>query len=335
MTAASTVAAFRQQAALAKGNESWVTIGQQSAVWKRLLTRVTSSVVCKLNPIICVDLDLTSLLAPQKSRDVLDSLRPFVHGFAAVAGVPAGTLDETLDRIWRNACPALLPGYTSTSIQAYGIYCTAQLQVLSGQPVAADRLDGCEKWIADQVHARLRSGYWDRDLAADQPAAGFSDWACRIREAGGRIVFLTNRDPAAREASLECIRYMLGDAGAPFVFFGPGGSAFDASSKAAAIALIEQGVCSGIHYGSAENGQTKYVAPAPGLPFQTVVAVIDDRTENRRQIIEASAGSEERLESNGIGTVMDIASAAEGFCPEMDVVDMSEVISSFVFTEDA
>lgn len=195
-------AAFRQQASIAEGDMSLVVIRQQSIALGKLFSRIMEAVALGFNPIVCVDLDLTSVLAPEKSCDVLNSLRPGVSGFNAVANVPAGTFSTTLDGIWRNAIPALLPRYTSTSIQAYGIYCTAELQVRTGDPIGSDRLAECEKWIADQVHRRLRIGYWHRDLAADRPATGFTYWARRVKDAGACIVFLSNRDTVTREVSL-------------------------------------------------------------------------------------------------------------------------------------
>ncbi|MDQ0049266.1 hypothetical protein J2T18_003567 [Paenibacillus polymyxa] len=123
----------------------------------------------------------------------------------------------------------------------------------------------------------------------------------------------------------------MGDGKEPCVFFGPGGSAFDASSKAAAVPVIENGVVAGIHFGTAQDGQTVYPdAVTAGTP-QTILAVIDDRAENRRQLIEASARSSSRLIAKGLDDIMDIASAAKGFCPEVDVAGMAAVVSSFVF----
>ena len=84
-----------------------------------------------------------------------------------------------------------------------------------------------------------------------------------------------------------------------------------------------------------ENGRVEYPEVALGTPPYAVVAIIDDRAENRQRVIEASAVSAERLKEKGIGVVMNIASAAEGFCPEMDVVGMPMVISSFAFKEGA
>lgn len=311
----------------------WVSICQQSLVWEKFFDRVVKVPLSGLAPVVCVDLDLTSLLAPQKSREVLDRLRAHAGEIDKMANVAPDTFARTLDEIWRNAEPALLPGYTSTSIQAYGVYCTAQLQARTGHVIDPDHVSRCEEFITNKVHSWLRDGYWDRDLADDLPATGFSQWAGRVAEAGARVVFLSNRDPATREASLASIRRMLGEAVEPFAFFGPGGSMYDASSKATAITLLEQGIRAGVHYGKAENGRVEYLEVAPGTPSYTVVAIIDDRAENRRRVIEASTVSAARLEEKGIGAVMDIASAAEGFCPEMDVVGMPMVISSFAFKE--
>ncbi|MOA33492.1 hypothetical protein D3C78_1547910 [compost metagenome] len=102
------------------------------------------------------------------------------------------------------------------------------------------------------------------------------------------------------------------------------------------MSRIEAGVSFGVHYGVAENDQTVYpdaqdTGPVPGQ--QTIVAVIDDRAENRRQIIEAAVASSARLVDAGLAGLMDIASAAYGFCPEIDVVSMDTVISSFLTQE--
>lgn len=325
--------AFRERSALQVGDAPWVSHAQQSGTWKRLFDLVGEARAHGLSPVICVDLDLTTLLVPQKSRDVLAELASSAVEFDTEANAISGIFAATLEAIWCGAQPALLPGYTTTSIQAYGIYCAAQLQARTGQTITAERLTACEEWIAAKIYAKLRSGYWDRDLSHDELAVGFAQWAHRVAVAGARIVFLSNRDPSLREVSLDCIARLLGDGVKPFAFFGPGGSPFDVTAKVAAVKLIELGVTEGIHLGVVQEGQVTYLSTVPDGSPQTILAVIDDRGESRRQIIDASIGSAERLTSVGLGGIMDIASAAQGFCPEVDVVNMSTVISSFVIEE--
>ncbi len=63
--------------------------------------------------------------------------------------------------------------------------------------------------------------------------------------------------------------------------------------------------------GIAQDGQTVYPDAVPNGVPRTILAVIDDRfAENRRQIIEACADSAARLTTEGLGEIMDIASAA-------------------------
>lgn len=329
------VTAFRHRSAQHAGRDPWVTCIEQSAVWERLFGLVDAARMRGMSPVVCLDLDLTTLLAPQKSRDVLVQLAADAAEVDAASGISSGTFGPLLASIWQDTEPALLPGYTTTSIQAYGIYCTARLQSLAGRMLDAERLEACEAWITAKVHGTLRSGYWARDLSRDELAQGFADWMHRVTQAGARIVFLSNRDASLREVSLACIQRLIGEHAAPFAFFGPGGAALDASSKAVAVTLIERGVTEGVHFGASLDGQTVYPDAAPHGPPATIVAVVDDRAENRHQIIEASAGSRVRLAEAGLGGIMDIASAAQGFCPEVEVMGMSTVMSSFLFQENA
>jgi hypothetical protein len=324
---------FRERASLQPEAASWVPVAQQAAVWRHLSCAVTKARAHGLSPVVCVDLDLTTLLAPQKSRDILADLAPSTINFDAIAGSNAGTFSPTLDAIWRGQASALLPGYTTTSIQAYGVYCAAQLQARTGKSIAIEKLSACEEWIATNIHAKLRSGYWDRDLAKDELALGFTAWARMIASSGARIAFLSNRDPSLRQVSLDCIQLLLGKGSQIFAFFGPGGSNFDASSKAAAVAMIETGVSEGVHFGVAQGSRTEYPDAVASGPAQEILAVIDDRAENRLQLIEAASASTGRLSANGLGGVMDIASAALGFCPEVAVAGMANVVSSFIFEE--
>lgn len=323
---------FRVEASRRVRSEPWVSPGRQSEVLQALLDRVVAARVAGFRPVVCIDLDLTSLLAPEVSRQSLLKLAPSAGKLPVPAG--QGGLAARLNTIWCGKDEALLPGYTSTSISAYGPYILAQLQVRVGCALHPDALKACEDWVSAGVHAILRSGYWDRDLSRDEVSPGFTAFAQRLADKGGLIVFMSNRDASFREVSLVCIGRLLGDGAQPFAFFGPGGNSFDASSKATAVARIETGVSIDVHYGTAENGQTIYPAEQgmhTGVEPLTIVAVIDDRAENRRQIIEAAAMSSNRLATAGLGSVMDLASAACGFCPEIDVVGVDAVISSFTF----
>jgi hypothetical protein len=328
--------AFRADAATHLSDNPWILPSRQFAVWSSFFDRLSAARASGLSPVVCVDLDLTSLLAPSKSRDVLAGLAPIASGLP-VPGDLLVPMSGLLSAIWRGEEPALLPGYTTTSISAYGAYIVAQLQERTGQALADASRDACEAWAAGKVFDVLRSGYWNRDPSGDEASPGLTSWAARVRAQGGVIVFLSNRDPLFRNVSLASIGALLGEGVAPFAFFGPGGSQFDASSKAAAIARIEAGAVAGVHFGVENGGQTEYPdAPGAGVTVQetAIIAVVDDRAENRKQIIAAATASAGRLAQAGLTMPMDIASAAIGFCPEIDVTGMAAVTSSFAF-EDA
>lgn len=320
---------FRDQARCRQNVERWIDVDGQEPLLKALAQDINHACRAGLRPVVCVDLDLTTLLVPAKSTEVLAQLASLAEQLPVAPARAA--LKALLARIWRGEEQALLPGYTSTAIKAYGAFLTCCLEARSGMPLAEDR-DPCEAWIASQVHGLLRSGYWDRDAAQDEFSPGFAAYAASLVDAGGTIVFLSNRDPSLRDVSLRSLSGLLDDAAPVFAFFGPGGSQFDASSKAAAVALLEQGVGSGVYFGRAVGGATVYDIGHGGFDSgssQAIVAVIDDRSENRRQILAAATASAERLMNHGLRSPRSIACAAPGFCPEIEIVSSADAIGSF------
>jgi hypothetical protein len=333
MSAESELSLFRWQAGSHYQSSSWISQADQDRALSDLLGAIAIVHQAAIRPVVCIDLDLTTLLAPAKSVDVLRRLAPIAASLP-VAPVRAAA-QETLASMWRGDLPALLPGYTSTAIAAYGAYAAACLEVRCGVPLAEDR-DPCEAWIAASVHGLLRNGYWDRDVARDAFSPGFGDFASRLVAAGATIVFLSNRDPSLRMVSLQSLSGLLAGAAPTFAFFGPGGSAFDASSKAVAVQAIESGVVAGVHFGRAVDGQTVFDPASQGELVgepQAIVAVIDDRAENRLQILAAASRSAALLAAAGLPPPCEIACAAPGFCPEVKIVSSAQAIGSFTIGE--
>lgn len=330
MVAESDLIIFREMARNLHQVSSWVVQAEQDRVLCTLLGDVSAARAAGLRPIVCVDLDLTTLLAPAKSVDVLLELAPSTVYLPIGPGGAA--IIDLLAAIWRGEQAALLPGYTSTAITAYGAFMASCLEARSGLPLGDDR-NACEAWISSSVHGKLRSGYWNRDVARDAFSPGFSAFARALGTAGAMIVFLSNRDPSLRAVSLDSLSGLLAGAAPICAFFGPGGSPFDASSKAVAVQRIESGVAAGVHFGRAIDGLTVFDEAAPGDVTgepQAIVAVIDDRAENRHQIIAAALQSGARLKLAGLPPPREIACAAPGFCPEIEIVSTADALGSFI-----
>ncbi|MEN2786188.1 hypothetical protein ACFOKI_07260 [Sphingomonas qilianensis] len=333
MPTESDLLAFREQARGRHQANSWVAQAEQDQVLRGLLGSVSDARVAGLRPVVCVDLDLTTLLAPAKSVDVLMQLVPTITEMPV--SPRCAEMIDLLAAIWRGEQDALLPGYTSSAIAAYGVFMAACLEARTGLPFDQDR-DACETWIASSVHGQLRNGYWNRDVERDAFSPGFSGFASELVAAGATIVFLSNRDPSLRAISLASLSGLLAGAAPIFAFFGPGGSPFDASSKAVAVQWIEAGVGAGVHFGRAVDGQTVFDEAAlggmTGEP-QAIVAVIDDRAENRHQIVAAAIQSAARLNAVGLPPPREMACAAPGFCPEIEIVSTADALSSFIVGE--
>ena len=333
MAAESDLITFRELARNRHEASSWVVQAEQARVLCDLLSGVSAVRAAGLRPVVCVDLDLTTLLAPAKSVDVLLELAPSTANLPLAPGCTA--MIDLLAAIWRGEQAALLPGYTSPAITAYGAFMASCLEARSGLTLGDDR-NACEAWISSSVHGKLRSGYWNRDVARDAFSPGFSAFAGALVAAGATIVFLSNRDPSLRAISLDSLSGLLAGAAQTFAFFGPGGSPFDASSKAVAVQRIESGVGAGVHFGRAVDGQTVFDEPAPGDVTgepQAIVAVIDDRAENRHQIIAAALQSAARLAGVGLAPPLEIACAAPGFCPEIEIISTADALGSFIIGE--
>lgn len=323
---------FRAAARLLQRDDDWVARIQQQTSLSAITDRVAHLRSGAHRAIVCIDLDLTTLVAPEKSREVLARLRLGAGEFGQLAGgadSAAGTaFAQTLDEIWGGAQPALLPGYTTTAIEGYAVYLLAQLEQRTMRQLSDDTRVRCEQWLNDQVFGLLRNGYWDRDVAADLINPGVALWLHKLNELGAEPVFLSNRPPATQDASLGKIRAMLGPASQVFAFFGPGGSAHDASSKAAAVAQLEDGCMAGIHIAKLVGGALVY----PQVVRQEraiIAAVVDDRAENRRQVIEAAPQSNSYWQSIGVQQMAGVAVAASGFCPEIALIDGPFAISTF------
>ncbi|MCS6284402.1 MAG: hypothetical protein H8K08_03145 [Nitrospira sp.] len=286
-----------------------------------------------MRALVCVDLDLTSLLAPKKSVETLRALSGRAGEIAkelqGVDDVLVTAYVNALRRIWTDTDTLLLPGYTTTAIEGYALYLIAQLTHMVDASLSEEGRDRCEQWVHDQVHALLRNGYWDRDLMSDTITPGFSQWLDHLTTAGGEAVFLSNRPPSSRAASLAKIQAMVGGNGRVFAFFGPGGSAYDASSKAKAVAMLEHGCAAGLYFAELVDGGPVYSNPNGTDGPAILAAIIDDRAENRRQVIDAAEQSFAYWQAAGFGEVIGLAVAATGFCPEVAIVESAFAISSF------
>ena len=320
---------FRDQSRSRNLFGRWVDRADQGRALASLIEDVRLACDADLRPVVCIDLDLTTLLAPVKSIEVLRQLAP------AASQLPVSQSNTAmiplLEAIWLGNQSALLPGYTTTAIAGYGVFLTACLEERTGI-VLGDARKAFEGWIAASVHRLLRDGYWDRDAADDLHSPGFSRYASALTEAGATIVFLSNRSAALRKISLTSIAGLLAGAAPVFAFFGPGGSQFDASSKAAAVRLIEAGVGTGVYLGRAVGSETVFDdLPTDGTAVrnQTILAVFDDRAENRSQIVNAATSSAKRLSARALHLPYGIACAAPRFCPEVEIVSASAAVSAF------
>jgi hypothetical protein len=318
---------FRCIAARKRDDDPWVDTAAQLVVWSDLYDRTARASSAGLRPVIGVDLDLTSLLAPEKSVETVSNLVASLDDLASqIAESDRGAID-CLKEIWCQTAPALLPGYTTTAIEAYSLYIAAQIQTRASVNFSSESLALVEHWINQKIFAILRGGYWSRDLSKDHVSPGIQNWASRIHAAGGEIAFMSNRDPSTRDVTVGKLKSMIDDPSQLFAFFGPGGPDFDASSKAAAARAIEAGTPAGVYFATTPNGQPQFPLPSESyIGAGVLVAIIDDRDENRNAVIDAAQHSASQLAQAGLGGVMDIAI---GFCPEIAAIEAPAIVSSY------
>jgi hypothetical protein len=334
-----------QQFALQGGYPSpWVDWPTQRSTLDAMLARAARLKQLGYRPVIECDLDLTTLLAPERAVAVLKAFAPQASGLAdalgaGVAPAQAQALSSALQQAWADPPRAqfLLPSYTDTGITAYGHYLAAVLPQQLGLALDGAARAALAAWAGITVHAGLRNGYWDRDLASDRVAAGFDLFAARWALAGGELVFVSNRSPAMREDSLRLLEGIAARAGALagtprqplFCYFGPGGSAYDASSKMAAQQHLEAGPAPGVYVASLVGGQPQFeAAPAGGQPA-VVCAILDDRAESRKVIVAAAEKSAAVLRTHGLGEVDSVGIGTVGHVPEMSIVDAPRRLASF------
>jgi len=329
---------FRQAVLVGGAPSPWADHAAQAATLGMLLNRVRHARAAGRRALIGMDLDLTSLLAPAKSVEVLAGLAPRAGEVAGhltdIDVAQADRLVAALGRCWRGEQAFLVPGYTTTAIEGYAVYLAAVLTTAEGIVLKAADRDRLEAWINDTVFRVLRNGYWARDLMADLIAPGFAAFVAAVYAAGGEIVFLSNRSPDTRVASMARLCQALAEAGLPetalFICFGPGGSAYDAASKQQAVALLEAGAPAGAYLGEIVDNRLVYPPFQPDWTAGSVlVGMVDDRAENRQQVAAAAAASALFWAGAGQGGVAEVAVAAPGFSTEIATVDAPDRISSF------
>lgn len=324
------------------GPSPWVTQAQQEKTLDDLFRRVVTVRKAGRRAMIGMDLDLTSLLAPARSAEVLAALSGRIPEIRILLpdqpAVEISRLVSIMQWLWQTPAGGdfLLPGYTTTAIEGYAVYFVAALEAKHAFTLTAADRDRLERWVNAAVFGSLRNGYWQRDLMADEIAPGFAKFIRTIDKLGGELVFLSNRSPEHRPASLSKLYQALASAGLSesglFMFFGPGGSAFDAASKAKAVAMIEAGAPPAVYFGKLVNGELVYPKSDPAwVAGSILLATVDDRQENRHQVSEAALQSASYLQSIGEAPTTEVAVAAPGFSAELLVVDAQACISTFEY----
>lgn len=323
---------FRREALSGTAPSLWCTRTKQNATLDMLLDRIANVRARGRRAVLGLDLDLTTLLAPARSAEVLLELAPRTTELAAEfghLGANAARLEAAVERVWKGAPGFILPGYTTTAIEGYGVYLAAALIAAENLALSDDDRDRLESWVNRTVHALLRNGYWARDLLRDLISPGVETFIAKLYAAGGEVAFLSNRPRETRNASLTLCRQMVG-AAELFAWFGPGGSAFDAASKVEAVTLIESGTPAAIYLAEIVDGRLVYApSAASGSEGAVIIGIADDRAENRREVARAATQSTAFWQSLGLSGIAEVAVAAPGFSTEIEIVDAPARISSF------
>ena len=296
-------------------------------------------------PVVEVDLDLTSLLAVEKSANTLKELASQAPGLAEQLSelMPStrSLLVTALQTLWQApaASEACLPGYTDGAIEGYGLYLAVLLPHPLGITLDLAAEERMAEWIRNTVHAKLRNGYWDRDLTRDEISPGFVDFLAEINRRGGEAVFVSNRPPDTMEISIARLSSVVAEAGVRtacdaasiplFAYFGPGGSAFDGPSKQVAQNHLEQNPPAGVYVARVSAGVLSYGSVAGAGGTVVVAAVFDDRAENRRVIIAGAEKSAELLRKTGGLEIVSVAMATLWHTTEFSVTDSPFVTASF------
>lgn len=322
----------------------WADWAVQSASLTATLANVRCAADAGLRALVVLDLDLTTLLAPEVACKALASLVPRIGELEAfthdLGSDGQAWLLSTLRAEWGSPgsgpWSTLIPSYTDGGIEGYAAYLTAVLQQRLGRDAHLDAFEAVRAWVQEAVHSVLRNGYWDRDVRQDTPAPGLASFLGLLYAHGGQAVFLSNRPPSTRDATLEVLSRLLEQVpGAAsradlFAFLGPGGSAYDASSKRAAVSHLEAGAAARVYIGTAAPDGVIYGPVEYGDARQLgVVAVVDDREGNRQQIITAAAASAQRLRDLEMAGILSVGVATVGHAPEMSIVDCSFRVSDF------
>jgi hypothetical protein len=198
-------------------------------------------------------------------------------------------------------------------------------------------LETLTSWLQETVYASLRNGYWERDLTTDTLTPGFTGFLAALYRKGGEMVFVSNRSPDMRTASITVISRALREASdfanmniPLFAYFGPGGSRYDAKSKEAAQQHIEANPIPAVYFGTVQGNQVTYNAPTDVSQDQVVVvSVFDDRSASRNVMVAAASKSTALKTKYQLSPIASIGIAVVKHCPEIMIVEASNAIVTF------
>lgn len=323
----------------------WATWEQQATALDAVLSLVSQICAKGYRAVVEIDLDLTSLLAAEKAATVVTELAPRASAVSDhLTELPASAraaLSRALGTLWQDpkSSSICLPGYTDGAIEGYGLYLAVLLPSQLGLKLTPEAEAQMAEWIRSTVHGTLRNGYWDRDLSRDQHSPGLVSFLTDLYRRGGEGVFVSNRPLATHQVSISRLTAAVAAAatdltGDPksiplFAYFGPGGSAFDASSKQAAQEHLEQSPPPGIYLGQVSAGVVSYGNVSAPHREVVVTSVFDDRAENRRQIVDGARKSARLLHELLGAEILSVAIATVGHSAEFAVTDSAFVTASF------
>lgn len=323
---------------------NWVSWSNQNLTLLETIEKIKKLKINGYRPVVEIDLDLTSLISPNKCVSVLQSIENKVDELKnvlsqSVSEMELNSLLSTLKRIWNDPTLAetLLPSYTDGGIHGYSLYLTAVLQKKCGIKLNKTFQDSLSNWIYSTVYKVLRNGYWDRNLKNDNTVPGFEVFVSKIIKAGGEIIFISNRSPEMREDSifvlnkfLSRVTEIVGFSMTPlFAYFGPGGSKYDAVSKKSAQKHIESNPIPQIYLGDLVDSEVVYTNPLTYEGEIVIVSIFDDRAESRKIMIDAASKSNIILKKNECNEIISVGIATIGFTPELSIIDSFHKIASF------
>lgn len=334
---------YRLQAVSDRSPSPWAEWARQDTTLHKILENVIAVARTGRRALVVLDLDLTTLLAPDAAQAALVRCVQALDQLPTLFNeVEQGKISRVLQFVheqWisQNSRSTLLPSYTDGGLEGYGVYFSAILQQRCELILGEYQRGQLEQWITQTVYAQLRSGYWERDIADDEIAAGLPQFLQSLHAAGGEAVFFSNRPASTRTPTINKLQSLLRGAGTTsgsptlFAYIGPGGSQFDAAAKAAAVKHVERGASSGVYLGAADSGTVLY--QPTGTPVERescIVAVFDDRSTNREQIMAAADRSKTILQQLG-QPLLPVAMATSGHTPEIAVTLSEFAIADFRF----